>query len=136
MFLYLDAELTGCNFLSGYGYDAPSDDHSRLFTIFVMIFGVFGVYSAINQVVETRLAELNKEARKVEKDMTSAEMYRQHHKRLMLNVFLILASLFIAAGVFSLIEDMTFAKGLYFAVQTACVSHHPVLHNRHRFALP
>jgi hypothetical protein len=107
---------------TGYGYTFPSDDGSRLFTIFVMIFGVFWIYSAINQVVETRLAEQNKAARKDEKDLSSAEIYGRHHRRLMLNIFLILASLFAAAGAFALIEDMTFIKGLYFAVQTACVS--------------
>jgi hypothetical protein len=86
-----------------------------------MVFGVFGVYSAINQVVETRLATLNQAARKRDADLKPAEIYRQHHRRLLLNIILILASLFLAAGAFALIEDMTFAQALYFAVQTACV---------------
>ena len=108
--------------LSGYGYDYPSDDNSRLFTIFVMVFGSFGVYNAINQVVATRLEAINHEARKHDSELSSTQIYKRHHRRLVLNVFLILASLFIAAGGFALIEDMTFAQGLYFAVQTATVS--------------
>lgn len=87
-----------------------------------MIFGIFGVYGAINQVVATRLANINKDAHKKEADLDSAEIYKRHHHRLMLNVFAILASLFGAAGMFALIEDWTFARGLYFAVQTATVS--------------
>jgi len=87
-----------------------------------MIFGIFGVYGAINQVVATRLAKINKDAHKKEADLDSAEIYKRHHHRLMLNVFAILASLFGAAGVFALLEDWTFATGLYFAVQTATVS--------------
>ena len=87
-----------------------------------MIFGVFGVYGAINKVVATRLAALNKAAHKKDAGMDSAMIYQRHHRRLMLNICTILSSLFIAAGVFSLIEDWTFARGLYFAVQTATVS--------------
>lgn len=121
--IYILADHPASSF-AGYGYTYPSDDNSRLFTIFVMIFGVFGVYSAINQVVETRLRTLNAAARKKEHDLTSAEIYRRQHTRVLLNIFLILASLFAAAGAFSLIEDMTFAQGLYFATQTACVSGH------------
>ena len=87
-----------------------------------MIFGSFGVYGAINHVVETRLNKINRAARIREKDLDSAEIYHNHHRRLMLNICAILASLFLAAGAFALMEDLTFTKGLYFAVQTATVS--------------
>eukprot|EP00598_Pedospumella_elongata_P004003 CAMPEP_0184982700 /NCGR_PEP_ID=MMETSP1098-20130426/12127_1 /TAXON_ID=89044 /ORGANISM="Spumella elongata, Strain CCAP 955/1" /LENGTH=377 /DNA_ID=CAMNT_0027506441 /DNA_START=250 /DNA_END=1383 /DNA_ORIENTATION=+ len=103
----------------GYGYDIPSDDNSRMFTIFVMIFGIFGVYGAINSVVATRLAALNKAQHKKQAHLDSAQIYKRHHRRLIINFFGILASLFGAAGLFALVEDWTFVRGLYFAVQTA-----------------
>lgn len=53
--------------------------------------------------------------------MDTSDIYHRHHQRLMLNIAAILASLFMAAGAFSLLEDWTFTKGLYFAVQTATV---------------
>ena len=93
-----------------------------MFTIFVMIFGIFGVYGAINSVVATRLAALNKAQHKKQAHLDSAQIYKQHHRRLIINFFGILASLFGAAGMFALVEDWTFVRGLYFAVQTATVS--------------
>lgn len=92
-----------------------------MFTVFVMIFGIFGVYGAINSVVATRLAAINKAQHKKSAHLDSAQIYKRHHRRLMLNFIGILGSLFGAAGLFSLVEDWTFARGLYFAVQTATV---------------
>lgn len=103
----------------GYGYDIPSDDNSRMFTIFVMIFGIFGVYGAINSVVATRLNAINKAQHKKQAHLDSAQIYKRHHRRLMYNFIGILASLFGAAVMFALVEDWTFIRGLYFAVQTA-----------------
>ena len=86
-----------------------------------MIFGIFGVYGAINSVVATRLAAINKAQHKKQAHLDSAQIYKRHHRRLIINFFGILASLFGAAGLFALVEDWTFVRGLYFAVQTATV---------------
>ena len=109
------------NFI-GYGYQSPTDDSSRLFTIFVILFGVFGVYGLINNAVVHRLETLNRRAGRKNKNMSEADLYRMHLRRMSMNVFSIISSLFIAAGIFALLEDWTFIRGLYFVIQTASVS--------------
>ena len=100
----------------------PSDDTSRLFTIFVMIFGVFFVFSSINNAVTTRLKKVRKHYLKDHAGATVTELYRIHQQRLFRTIAFIVIFLFIAAGIFAGMEEWTFIQGLYFAVQTAAVS--------------
>lgn len=111
--------LTHAIILPGYGYKVPKDDSSRLFTIFVMIFGVFFVFASINNAVATRLKKMRKDYLKAHDEISPTELYRTHQKRLFRTFFFIVAFLFIAAGIFCVMEDWTFITALYFAVQTA-----------------
>jgi hypothetical protein len=106
-------------FATGYGYKVPTDDNSRLFTIFVMIFGVFFVFSSINNAVATRLRAIRRDYMKLHHSATPTELYHAHQKSLFRTCAFIVVFLFVAAGVFCAMEDWTFIKGLYFAVQTA-----------------
>ncbi|KAJ1424407.1 hypothetical protein B484DRAFT_398289 [Ochromonadaceae sp. CCMP2298] len=42
----------------GYGYHAPSDDNSRLFTVFFMLFGVYFVFAGLNEVITIELRSM------------------------------------------------------------------------------
>jgi hypothetical protein len=84
-----------------------------------MIFGVFFVFSSINNAVATRLKAWRKTYMEQHHSATPTELYRAHQKSLFRTCAFIVVFLFIAAGVFCAMEDWTFIKGLYFAVQTA-----------------
>ena len=87
-----------------------------------MIFGVFVVFGGINNAVTTRLKNMKKRALKNNHELTPAQLYRNHQMNLAINIFVIIAILFIAAGIFASMESWSFIEGLYFAVQTATVS--------------
>jgi hypothetical protein len=83
-----------------------------------MIFGVFVIFGGLNNAVNTRLKNIKLASAKSVHKMTLTEVYRSHQINMGLNLLLILAFLFVAAGIFTVMEDWTFIKGLYFAVQT------------------
>lgn len=105
--------------LIGYGYSQPSDDGSRLFTIFSMIIGVFLIFGSINDAVCTRIKNMNRNDEATYAEMTEAQIYRHHQRQLAQTIFFILFFLFLAAAIFCAMENWTFVEGLYFAVQTA-----------------
>ena len=106
--------------LAGFGYHTPSDDNSRLFTILVMIVGIFVIFGGISTALMNRLDDFKKK-RKLQLSDTG-EVFKDLQRRFHVNLFAIFASLFLAAGILVGLEDWSFAKALYFAVQTATVS--------------
>uniref|UniRef100_A0A7S3H5D5 EF-hand domain-containing protein n=1 Tax=Spumella elongata TaxID=89044 RepID=A0A7S3H5D5_9STRA len=105
----------------GYGYRTPSDDNGRLFTIFAMLIGVFVVFGSINNAVSQRIKNRNRTEALLKQsgNLTEAQVYRHHQFLLLRTIGFIIVFLFIAAGIFSGMEDWTFIQGLYFAIQTA-----------------
>lgn len=84
-----------------------------------MLFGVFFVFASVNDAVSTRLANIRSEYMKKHANATPTELYRVHQMRLLRTFLFIVLFLFIAAGIFCILEGWTFIKALYFAVQTA-----------------
>lgn len=84
-----------------------------------MIFGVFFVFASVNNAVATRLKKIRLEYAQTHMDLSPTELYRVHQRRLFRTFFFIVTFLFIAAGIFCVMEDWTFITALYFAVQTA-----------------
>lgn len=85
-----------------------------------MLFGVFMVFGGINSVVNTRMKAWRKqELATIGLHLSPTELYRVHQAALFRTLMFIVLFLFIAAGIFCGMEDWTFIKGLYFAVQTA-----------------
>jgi len=108
-----------CKIFTGFGYHTPSDDNSRLFTILVMVVGIFVIFGGISTALMNRLDDFKKK-RKLQLSDTG-EVFKDLQRRFHVNLFAIFASLFVAAGILVGLEGWSFAKALYFAVQTATV---------------
>lgn len=105
----------------GFGYHAPTDDNSRLFTIIVMIFGIFVIFGGISSALTNRLVDFKKR-KKVQLDENVGLVFKDLERRFWTNVLIMVGSLFVASAFLVWLEEWTFAKALYFAVQTATVS--------------
>jgi len=103
----------------GYGYNQPSDDNSRMFTIFAMIIGVFLIFGSLNDAVVTRIKNMTKNDNLLYAEMTTEQVYRSHQRSLGLTILFIIVFLFVSAGIFAHMESWTFIEALYFSVQTA-----------------
>ena len=114
----------------GFGYHHPTDDNSRLFTIFVMIFGIFVIFGGISTALTHRLADFKLKRRYGDLE-NSVQIYKDLQTRLAINLFAILINLFAAAIVFYSMENWSFTRALYFAVQTATVCFTTVLYTLH-----
>jgi magnesium-transporting ATPase (P-type) len=109
-----------CVVFTGFGYRTPSDDGSRLFTIFAMIFGVFVVFGGISTALTHRLAAFKAKRRYHDLDRVE-EIHKDLYRRLLVNAVAIVVALFVAALLFYTMERWSFIRSLYFAVQTATV---------------
>eukprot|EP01032_Pedospumella_encystans_P016915 gene16915-19278_t len=101
----------------GFGYSRPSDDTSRLVTIVVIIVGIFVVFGGISTAITARLRDF-KQKRKMMLS-NNGEVFKDLRRRMIINVFAIIASIFVAATILMRLERFTFPCALYFAVQTA-----------------
>jgi hypothetical protein len=86
-----------------------------------MVFGIFVIFGGISTALTNRLADFKNKRKYGNLDQIE-EIHRDLHRRLVINLCAIVVSLFTAALIFYLMEDWTFVKALYFAVQTATVS--------------
>lgn len=104
--MFLQANLT----FVGFGFNVPTDDGSRIFTIFVILFGILYVLSCLLEMMHFVLR------------------FVQHRtaytlKRLFLySVALVVIVLIIGAVAFSTLQKFSFPTALYFAVETSTVS--------------
>ncbi len=87
-----------------------------------MIAGVFGVYGGLSTTLSHRLNHLKKKRSLHLDNEHIAASFKDIQKRLGINIICILGSLFAASGILAALEDWTYAKALYFAVQTVTVS--------------
>lgn len=92
-----------------------------------MIFGVFVVFGGISTALTHRLAAFKTKGKYRDLDRVE-EIHKDLHRRLITNIAAIFVALFVAAVIFRFMENWTFIKALYFAVQTATVSTH--IHER------
>ncbi len=96
---------------TGFGYSAPTDDYSRLFTIFVMLFGILYVLSSLVSGMNFVLQNLQ---RKIKATKVLQSFFFSVALFVMVNVF---GSLFLC-----FYEGTSFITGLYFALETSTVS--------------
>lgn len=86
-----------------------------------MLIGVFVVFGSINNAVSQRIKNMNRTEALMRQSgsLTETQVYRHHQFLLLRTIAFIFIFLFVAAGIFSGMEDWTFIQGLYFAIQTA-----------------
>jgi hypothetical protein len=90
-----------------------------------MVFGIFVIFGGISTALTNRLADFKSKRKYGNLDQIE-EIHRDLHRRVVINLCAIVVSLFTAALIFYLMEDWSFVKALYFAVQTATVRTGPV----------
>jgi hypothetical protein len=106
---------------TGFGYQWPSDDYSRIANILVMIFGTCIVFVAISNVMVNRLNDLQQKRKYTDFDRME-EIYANRQWRIAMNVAASIGILLAAGLVFWWLEDWTFVTAVYFAAQIATVS--------------
>lgn len=90
--------------------------------MFVMIFGIFVIFGGLSTAFAHRMSHFKTKRSLTLGEDDVANAFKDMQKRLGINIFAIIASLFVASGILIGLEDWSFAKALYFAVQTATVS--------------
>jgi hypothetical protein len=110
----------------GYGHPAPSDDSSRLFTIFVIIIGIFFVFAGIKDFIHNNLSFLRdffckRTSQQVAEDFQVYDVYH-NRRRMYFYVALMVVLLIIGAITLKNTEDWTWIEAFYFAVETSAVS--------------
>ncbi len=107
---------------AGYGTPAPTTDGSRLYTIFLMFFGIFVIFASISNFIGNSIQKLNSYVKKsMVKNLVEAEnLFRL---RLFLSISTIVSGLFFGALFFHYNEGWSFISSLHFAVETSTVSY-------------
>lgn len=122
--IHLSNSLTLC--CIGYGEPVPSNDGSRLFTIFFIIFGIFVIFAGIKDFIHNNLPVLRdflfckSFSQQVTEDLEIGDFYH-YRKRLVL--YTVLLSLWIIIGSIAVKEneEWTWIEALYFMIETSSV---------------
>lgn len=117
----------------GYGTPHPTTDPSRMFTIFLMIFGVLAIFSNMITILNSGVTKLNKFfAKSVASRLKRTEKLFQ--RRLLFSVLWLALCAFLGAATFQGLEGWSYITALYFVIQTSTVccellsSTTPILH--------
>jgi hypothetical protein len=104
----------------GYGTPHPTSDSSRLFTIFLMIFGVLVIFSSIGAIMSSGVSKLNKF---LSKSITSRlkRTEKLFQRRLFFSILWLSLCAFLGAGIYCGLEGWSFITALYFVIQTSTV---------------
>lgn len=109
----------------GYGQPAPSDDNSRLFTIFVIIIGIFVIIVGVNDIIHNNLAIVRNYLCKNNKQAVAAGMevgdIYHYRRQLFYNFFIFALWIIIGAAVVKHNEDWSWTEGFYFIMETSSV---------------
>ena len=104
----------------GYGNIYPTTDDSRVFTIFLMIFGAFVIFAGILSYLSRGLVKMNTFlARSVTSSLKRTEVLFQ--RRLALSILWVLTCALFGALIFQHLENWSYITALYFVVQTMTV---------------
>ncbi|RYH28970.1 two pore domain potassium channel family protein [archaeon] len=106
----------------GYGYHTPSNDASRLFTIFYIIFGIIYVFAIVSEFVQGQLSKFSDilQKRLVSTEEIGAD-YQNNRRLVVYNVVAIILTILLGGVVLMTLEDWTFIQGVYFALETSTV---------------
>lgn len=85
-----------------------------------MLFGVYFVFAGINELIALRMEYVAKSLKK--EAGSSGEKYINMRRSFVLNIMVIIGVLLAGAFVLVELEDWTFIKSLYFAIETTTVS--------------
>jgi uncharacterized membrane protein YidH (DUF202 family) len=91
----------------GFGYNSPSDDGSRIFTIFVILFGILFVVSSLLKAMYYVLRYIQQQ--------TASTLERLF----VYSLLLVVTVLLVGAAVMYKTQKITFITALYFAVETS-----------------
>ena len=106
----------------GYGYHVPTNDSSRLFTIFYICFGVYFIFANLAMTLTKRIQRAGAYFQSVT-DMDKLFSKYTFHKRTMIyNVLTMLGTVLIGGVVLTALENWTIIQGVYFALETSTVS--------------
>jgi hypothetical protein len=106
----------------GFGYHYPTSDGMRMFTVFYMLIGIYFVFFIITDFVTTKFSTAAEFIRKQVKVGELGEDYRYYYRLMVYNVFAVFLVILVSAGIFSSLEDWSYAKALYFTVEAFTVS--------------
>lgn len=107
----------------GYGSPAPSDDSSRLFTIFFIIIGIAVIFAGISDFVHTHLTYIRdylckSTAKQVAEDISVGDLY--YYRRLLMRYVCYIILLLLVGTIFlKYNEKWTWIMSLYFVTQTS-----------------
>lgn len=105
----------------GYGNPHPTNESSRVFTIFLMMFGVLVIFSSMSGLLNGGIMKLNKFlAYRVTSQLKRTELLFQ--RRLTFSIVWLVLCVFIGAGIFTALEGWSYITALYFVMQTIMVS--------------
>eukprot|EP01039_Chlorochromonas_danica_P008307 gene8307-9158_t len=102
-----------------FGYNVPTTDGMRLFTVFYMVIGIYFVFSFISDFVNSNL---NFAASLVKVKLKSQDLkadYQFNFRLMCLNMFAIVVTVMIGAVILCALEDWSFIAALYYAVETS-----------------
>ena len=109
----------------GYGYQSPTNDSSRIFTIFYLLFGIYFIFITISERLTKRfdaLVEYAKKTSSAETDQIGSSLKRNRHILLAL-ILAQIVCVFVGALIFNFLQpDWSFISSVYFAIETSTVS--------------
>jgi potassium channel subfamily K len=108
----------------GYGDISPTNDQSRLITVFVILFGLIFVFGAINSFAtyiisyaEAKAAKALK-SKEVVDENSEAALQKKHFMSFLLSIISILFMVFVGTIFYFSNEDWTFIESFYFCIVT------------------
>lgn len=106
----------------GYGYQYPTTDNARIFTMFYIIVGVYFIFFSVSNAIAAHFEAVKAY---VEERVATGNIGQNinRHKYafgcILVSIFL---CLFVGGAIFQTLEGWSFVEGLYFAVETSTVS--------------
>ncbi len=105
----------------GYGYDYPTSDSSRLFTIFYAIIGVYVVFFYIGKEISKSFSAGMKYIKKLPLG-EEGKVIDQQKKLALIFIAIMIIFILVSGGIFVAMEpNWSYIEGVYFAVQTTTV---------------
>lgn len=106
----------------GYGYPHPTDDASRLFTIFFILIGIFVVFEGLNDFIFNNVAKVKEwfgiEPRAaIEDNITAEELYKNRILTFRIT-FGFVALVIASAAILQASEHWSWIRAFYFMVET------------------
>lgn len=109
----------------GYGTPSPTDDYSRLFTIFFIIICIGIIFSGISDLIHNHITWLQtvcckSSSQQVAEDIVIGDIYH-YRKQLVWYLMILLSWIMIGSVVLKYNEEWTWVTAIYYMVQTTTV---------------